>query len=132
VVLDTNVLVSAVLLGGVPRRLLERGIRGELDLVTSPALIDELEEILRERFGFPAEIAGLVRGEIEVLADVVRPSVVPRVVRDPDDNEVLAAAQAGRAEAIVTGDQDLLVMGSHEGVQILTPRAFLDSLAWPS
>jgi len=126
VLLDTNVLVSAILFGGVPRSLLEHGIRGELDLVTSPALMDELEELLHRKFGFPAEAARQVRAELELLADVVRPKVVPRVLRDRDDDEVLAAALTGDAEVIVTGDNDLLEVGSHRGVQILPPRDFLN------
>lgn len=126
VLLDTNVLVSAILFGGVPRSLLERGIRGELEVVTSPTLMDELEELLDRKFGFPAEAARQVRAELELLAEVVRPRVVPRVLRDPDDDEVLAAALTGDADVIVTGDTDLLELGSHRGVQILTPRDFLN------
>lgn len=126
VLLDTNVLASATLFGGIPRSILERGIRGEVDLVTSPALMDELEEVLLRKFGFPAEAARQVRAELELVADVVRPRVVPRALRDPDDDEVLAAAHAGEAEVIVTGDLDLLELGSHRGVQILTPRDFLN------
>jgi predicted nucleic acid-binding protein len=49
------------------------------------------------------------------------------VSRDPDDDNVLAAANAGRCEAIVTGDKDLLVLGEFAGIPILTPRQFFDS-----
>lgn len=124
VLLDTNVLVSAVLFGGLPRRLLQRALRGEFEVVTSPRLMAEFEEILTARFGLPAEIAEAARSEYEQVALLVRPRRVPRVVRDPDDNEVLAAAMSGDAGLIVTGDRDLLVLREHDGRRILTPRQF--------
>ena len=124
VLLDTNVLISAILFRGLPRSVLQRAIRGELDLVTSPALLDELERVLTDRFHLPRELARLARGELETLAEVVAPDEVPSVSRDPDDDEVLAAAVAGGAEAIVTGDRDLLVLRSHRGIPILLPAEF--------
>jgi predicted nucleic acid-binding protein len=60
-----------------------------------------------------------------VLADL--PAIEP-VCRDPDDDHVLAAALAARAEVIVTGDADLLVLGAYQGIQILSVRAFLAEL----
>ena len=127
VLLDTNVLISAVLFGGIPRSLLERGIAGEIELVTSPSLMDEFEEVVREKFGFPSEIARTVRTELELLADVVRPKTIPRVLQDPDD-VVLATAVTGRAEAIVTGDSGLLDLASYRRVRIMTPRDLLTRL----
>lgn len=120
-VLDTNVVISAVLFGGVSRNLLVRAIRGEIDLVTSPALLDELEDVLGEEFDFSRDAARATRSEIESLSDVVEPVDLPRVCRDPDDDQVLAAAVAGAADLIVTGDEDLLTLGSHQGIEIVTP-----------
>ncbi|MGH2651842.1 MAG: putative toxin-antitoxin system toxin component, PIN family, partial [Actinomycetota bacterium] len=100
VVLDTNVLLSAVLFRGLPRSLLESALRGGIDLVTSPTLLMELEELLHRKFHFPSELAHATRTEMESLADVVTPTEVPRVARDPEDDEVLAAAVVGAAEAI--------------------------------
>ncbi len=123
VVLDTNVLVSAVLFGG-PRDLLVSAIRGELAIVTSPVLLDELEGLLRRKFGFGGSAARATRAEFELLAQIVEPTEVPDICRDPDDNEVLAAATTGEAEAIVTGDEDLLALRSFGDVAILTPAEF--------
>lgn len=124
VLLDTNVLLSAILFGGVSRTLLDGTIAGEVRLVTSPILLDELEEVLAEKFGFSGPAAHEVRVEIEVLADVVETPELPAVARDPDDDAVLAAAVVAAADSIVTGDRDLLDLESHRGIPIVTPAVF--------
>ncbi len=126
ILLDTNVLVSALLFGGLPRVLLRTVLRGDLTFVTSPALLDELEDVVVGKFGFGRAIARLTRAELEALADLAEPGKLPRVSRDPDDDEALAAAVAGRVDAIVTGDRDLLALGAHQGIRILTPCEFAD------
>lgn len=124
VLLDTNVLLSAILFGGIPRRALEAVIGGRLRLVASRQLLEEFEEILEEKFGFSKAAAVETRAELEVLAYLVDPVEVPQVCRDPGDDHVLAAAVAGETEVIVTGDRDLLALEWHEGVEILTPASF--------
>ena len=124
VVFDTNVLISALIYGGLPRDLLTRVFRGELTLITSVVLMAELEEVLIDRFAHDAPLARTVRAEIELLAEVVDVSAVERVARDVDDDSVLAAAIAGEASAIVTGDRHLLVLVEHHGIRIVTPRDF--------
>ena len=121
---DTNVLISAVVYGGLPRELLTRVFRGEITLITSTLLMSELEEVLMLRFAHDASLARAVRAEIELLADVVDASDPAPVGLDADDDAVLAAAIAGEASAIVTGDRDLLVLGEHRGIRIVTPRDF--------
>lgn len=129
VLLDTNVLVSAVLFGGLPRRLLDHVIRGGVELVTGVALLDEFEDVLHERFAFDRSAARLTRAEIEAVADLAEPTTVASVCRDADDDVVLATAVAGNATMIVTGDRDLLVLRSHDGIDICTPRQFADLLS---
>lgn len=124
VLLDTNVLISAILFGGIPNEAFRRGLAGEFELVTGRALLDELERTLRERFDLPAEAASFVRGDLELAAEVVAPSRVDPVSRDPDDDIVLAIAREGRVDYIVTGDRDLLSLGRYEGIAIVTPKEF--------
>lgn len=128
VLLDTNVLVSAMLFGGLPQDLVERAFRGEFELVTSDALLDELEGVLRDRFERPSVLARALRDELASAADVRRPADLPRVTRDPADEMVLAAALDGRADRIVTGDKDLLVLGAYGEIAIQTVRRFVDAL----
>jgi putative PIN family toxin of toxin-antitoxin system len=90
--------------------------------------MDELEGVLIDRFSLDRSFVRSVRSELELLAEVVGVADVPRVVRDPDDDAVLATAIAGDAAAIVTGDRDLLVLGEHHGIRIVTPRDFASTL----
>lgn len=121
-VLDTNVLVSALLFGGLPGELLSSAVRGDLRLVTSEVLLDELEGALERKFGWSRPQTRATRAEIEMLAEVVRPPTVPAVLRDPDDDHVLAAAVAGGVDLLVSGDKDVLALGTYRGVDIVSPR----------
>jgi uncharacterized protein len=127
IVLDTNVVLSALLWRGTPYRLLDAiRQRGEVRLFTSPALLDELADVLT-RPSATKRLAIIGRTAREVLADyveaveVVEPEHVPRVVPDDaDDDQVIAAALAAGVDLIVSGDADLLSMGSHQGIPIIT------------
>jgi predicted nucleic acid-binding protein len=67
--------------------------------------------------------------DIVMLADPTAGELVlPRLCDDPDDDKYIAAAIAGNAAFVVTGDGQLLAVVEHEGLRILTPRAFLDLL----
>lgn len=128
VLLDTNVLISAILFGGIPNEILRRGLSGEFDLVTGRGLLDELDRILRVRFGLPVEAASFARADLELAAELVVPSRVDPVSRDPGDDIVLAIAREGRVDYVVTGDSDLLSLGRYKSVEIVTPRNFVEML----
>ncbi len=135
-VLDTNLLVSGVISAGLPRQLVEGVRTGEFELCTSEALLAELLDVLsRAKFHDRLSQAGLaptsVVDDLRRLAIVVSPTNVPRIVpTDPDDDHVLAAALAGEADLIASGDKrDLLPLGSYEGIAIVTARQALSQLA---
>ena len=124
-VLDTNVVVSALVWGGVPYKLIEAAAAGDVELVTSPALLAELRDVLgREHL---ASRLAAQRSTVEQaiafyaeLAISVSPLSTPRVVPgDVDDDHVIAAAVAGSAEIVASGDRHLLSMGSHQGIGIV-------------
>ena len=125
--IDTNVLLSGLLWHGAPYRLLEWVRSGELVLVTSPALLAELDEVLgRAKFGAILERSNTSRertlDEVQRLAEVIKPPALQKpVCRDPDDDEILALAVAARADLIVSGDDDLLVLKEYQGIRIVNP-----------
>jgi putative PIN family toxin of toxin-antitoxin system len=129
VVADTNIYISALMFGGLPGVLLDLGLMQAFRLVISPALLDELEDKLRVKFGVLAQDAAAIRVKLESAGDLIDPAIVLDVVTDdPDDNRVLECAVAGRADYIVSGDRHLLKLKEHAGIPILTAREFLDRL----
>ena len=127
ILLDTNVLIAALIARGVCHQLLEHCVRNH-ELVTSEFILNELREKLVEKFNYSAQVAeeviGLLRSRMEVALATVLDAPV---CRDPDDDNVLAAALAGDCAAIVTGDNDLLVLKEFRQIEIITPRIFLTS-----
>lgn len=124
-VLDTNVVVSAVIWGGTPLRLLQAATAGDIELYTSPALLAELHEVLGREHLAPRlhEQRSSVEqaiGHYAELAIGVSPLVTPRIVPgDADDDHVIAAALASRADLVVSGDKHLLSMSSYNGISIV-------------
>lgn len=123
-VLDTNVVASAILWGGTPRLLLQASRDKRIDLFTSTPMLAELTDILGRR-KFARKIAAslltidrLVEDYAQ-LASVVRPAATPRIAPDPNDDVVIGTALAAKAEMIVTGDKPLLSVIEHEGVRIV-------------
>lgn len=126
-VLDTNLLVSGVIAAGLPRRLVNGAKAGEFELGTSEVLLAELLDVLsREKFAARLARAGLtpqgIVDDLRRIAVVVSPIQTPCVVpTDPEDDHVIAAAVAAHADLIASGDKrDLLPLGSHAGIAIVT------------
>lgn len=136
VVLDTNVVVAALLWDGAPRALLELvAVDPRIVAVVSPALIAELEKVLRrtrlaERVRATGMTAEQLVSRYRAIAATVTPlTVAPVVIADSDDDHVLALAVAARASLVITGDRShLLPIARHEGIAIVTPRAALEFL----
>lgn len=126
-VLDTNVLVSAIVFGGAPRRVLSTVLTGANQLVLSSVLLDELRRVLvGPKFRYPLAAAARIDAEVRELADIVEPSVRLAVITaDRADDRVLECAVEGRADAIVSGDGDLLALGRYEGIPVCRAQDFL-------
>lgn len=131
-VLDTNVMISALLF---PRSKPEAAFRFAFEQVRifmSSETIDELVRVLQrpklDRYLSPDERRSFL---IRLLQDVERVAVEEKIVlcRDPADDKFLEVAAAGEANWLITGDADLLVLGSVRRTRIATPGAFLDAVA---
>lgn len=127
VVLDTNVIVAALVAKGLCHEVVVRAL-GSSTVVTSPALLDELEQTLRAKFTLGLAARAFL-GQLRMRVHLVVPtSLAAPVSRDADDDVVLATAVAANATVIVTGDLDLLVLRRYSGIDIVTPRDFLSRL----
>jgi putative PIN family toxin of toxin-antitoxin system len=125
VVLDTNVLVSALVFGGNPRTVVEI-LTDSIIVVISQEIITELRRIIHSKF--PAFDEDLLRLEklLERDAEVATlGNLQVNVSRDPDDNEILETALAGHCKFLVSDDKDLLDLISYKDIQIMSPATFL-------
>jgi putative PIN family toxin of toxin-antitoxin system len=129
VVLDTNVLLSALVFpGSKPDEVLAFVRRGEVELFLSPFILAELERILFEKFRFTARQTADRVAAIRRMATIIEPTArVALVVTKDDDNRILECALAVRVDYLVTGDKEhLLPLRSIDTTVIITPAAFLD------
>ena len=127
VVLDTNVLVSGLLFGGTPGKLLDLWKTGRIRPVMSRETVDELLRVLAcPRFGLTEEeIHYLLYVEVLPHAEMTKVRPGPPVV---SEDMFLRCALAGRAEFIISGDRHLLNLKTHRRVKILSPAAFLSGV----
>jgi uncharacterized protein len=132
VVLDTNVVLSAMLWGGRPSEFFLAAGNGDIALFCSNEMLVELAKSLsKQRFTKQILKTGLTKEQhllrYGMLVSIIAPAGLSKAYsRDPDDDRVIACAIAAQAHMLVTGDDDLLVLESVEGVSILT---VADSLA---
>jgi len=132
VVLDTNTLISALLFSGTASHLVPLWQSGEITPLLSKAMLQEYLQVLTyPKFRLSdQEIRELI--EEEVLPFVKTIEVRKRLTvvrRDPDDNKFLECAVTGGAKYLVTGDRDLLELGSYRGISIVTAGEFLKRMA---
>jgi putative PIN family toxin of toxin-antitoxin system len=139
-VLDTNVLAAGLArldsptsASGIILDLWLAGVgAGPFELIVSSHILEELERVLAKPYfragGLRSRIAS-VQSFIESVATIAAPDeIVSGVASHPEDDLVLSAAESAQADYRVTGDKRFLAVGSHGGVVILSPRAFLDIL----
>jgi hypothetical protein len=130
VVIDTNVFVSS-LFGDLPRQVVQLWFEGRITLCLSEPIVTEYQRVLRE-IGAVGEAEE--RALIEAFASgegvlyTGDPSPIEGVSPDPDDDKFLECALELGAGSVVSGDSDLLELGSYMGVPILTPRELLEQV----
>ena len=133
-VVDTNLLVSYLLTHRPPiATLIDHHLaQDDFVLVTAVELLAELDRVLaypKLQCYYTAEERTRFVALVMALSEVVDlPETIPRICRDPDDDMVIACAVVGKADLIVTGDDDLLALKRVGGIPILTAAQFLDML----
>lgn len=126
VVLDANVVVSGIFWSGPPQKILERWLEGKLTILVSEPILAEYGDVLRRMTGNQGgALFSKWNRLLTELSEFVEPRRLAAICRDPGDHKYLEAAVGGRAQALVSGDKDLVVLKAIEGIPILTPRAFL-------
>ncbi len=127
VVLDTNVLISAIVFGGKPRKILEAVYRGELKLFLSEYILDELKAVLeRPKFDFPSEVIQTILAELHAIGTFVTPSErILEIQEDSDDNRIIECAVEVSANYIISGDTHLLNLKKYRSASVVSPAEFL-------
>ena len=133
IVLDTNILIGALITKGTPPdSLYQAWLKGEIELVTSTAQLAEVAAVLarpRLRRSLDADEAAAIVENLDTRAVVLDAPPDVNLSPDPKDNPILAAAIAAKADLIVSGDKKhMLALGEVEGIPIVTARDALDRL----
>jgi len=129
-VLDTNVLVSGIFFGGLPRAVLDAWGDGRFELILSPQIVDEyLRTCDRLATSHPdlkyEPILATIIGHGTLVPDTIS---AERITADPDDDKFMLCAR-GRGAIVVSGDRHLLTMSGWEGTAVMKPRDFLAHLS---
>jgi uncharacterized protein len=135
VVLDTNVLVSALLTpDGPPAEILESVLEGRLRIIISPAIIREiglvfqypkLKKIMQKHHLSAEEVEEVIFKILKVAIITPGEKIIQGVSRDRTDDLILSCAAEGQADFVISGDKDLTELGSFEGIRIMDPANFL-------
>ncbi len=132
-VLDTNVVLSGLLWGGTPGKLLQAARQHKIELFTSKPLLNELLRILHKR-KFERKIAEsflpideLVAGYAD-LCTIVLPRPTPFIAPDPDDDVVIGTALAAKVDWMISGDAHLLRVASYGDIFIVAPSVAVEHL----
>lgn len=128
IVLDTNVYVAVALHGEFSEDIIEIiTTASDITVIISEEILLELQQKLKEKFNWLQEDVDLFISKIRKITEIVDVIEKVNVVkRDPDDNKILECALAGKADLIVTADQDLIKLKSFKGIGIIHPK----TLTW--
>ena len=129
IVIDSNVWISALIFGGNPEKILKLFIDNKVEVVMSEEIITELRRIIINKF--PLFVNSLNLLEASLRKDTVFVQLGSMTIdasRDVDDNRIIETAYIGKAQYIISGDKDLLVLKKYEDIKILNPGDFLKIL----
>ena len=127
IVIDTNVLISGVFFGGMPRKVISAVINKNVTACATEKIIDEYNEIVREMISrkqghLNKDILAPLVGMMEIIEEKSK----VEVCRDPDDDKFLGCAKDAKAMYIVSGDKNLLILEKFENIEIITAKEFCE------
>lgn len=128
VVNDTNVWLSALYFSGKPAKIVNLVENKKIVSVTSNFILEELREKMVVDFNTPSYAANGTISYISSISEVVSLKGVDFGLRDSADNQILETAVVGKCSFLITGDKDLLSIGKHNKIQIVTPNQFLATI----
>ena len=133
IVCDTNILISAYRFAkGKPDQVLEKVRQGEIELIISPAILLEFQNVLRRKFDCSESLIGALTENLEKISQKVIPSLRLSVIKeDEPDNRILECAVTGKCDYIISGDEHhILPLKKYQGIQILKASEFLSLKPW--
>jgi len=126
VVLDTNVYISAAILGRVCEEIIQTCRFSDLEVLISKEIIGELSDRLSQKFLWQDEQIDVFLESITEFSEVIKVDEDINYIKDdPDDNKILECAVSANCDFIVSGDRHLLILKSYKGIKILSPADFL-------
>lgn len=126
VVLDTNIYLSGIIFGGNSRHILDLIIKKKIKAITSPAILLEISQKLKQKFKWSQDKIVLTIKTIIKTTRIVKPKEILRVVRvDKSDNKIIEAAVESNSDYIISGDEHLLKIKKYKKVRIVTPAEYL-------
>lgn len=125
VVLDTNILVSALVFGGKPKQILDLTLSQRIKAFISTPILSEFVDVLLRKFYYSESQVYTLERKIKEGFCVVYPKLTVSILEDEPDNRVLEAALTAQADFIVTGDKELLNLQSFRSTKILSAADFL-------
>lgn len=129
IVLDSNVVISALLFDEKPEQILFAASRGDLEIILTPGISEEIHNVLTNKFKHPENIAKKLLKSVTSISKIVVPKIKVRSINYLPDNKILEAGLEGDVNYIITGDKThLLPLKEFRGIPILTPDQFLKEI----
>ncbi len=128
IVIDTNVVISAIFWAGKPKKILNSARKGYITFLTSEFLLNELMDVLTAKnkpFKIGKREANVIVKHLKDLAEIITTKSRISVCKDDADNRVLECAIDGKADYIITGDRHLLDIKEIKGIKIINTAGFL-------
>src|SRR3989338_3778581 len=125
VILDTNILISALGFGGKPRKILQLILDNQIRAITSSLLLAEFEDVINKKFPQLSLYFERINRQIRRKFKIVRPKKSLDILKDDDDNSGLEAALEGKCQYVITGDKELLDLAVYKDIKIITAEQFL-------